>query len=246
MELIQMPPAPAPAPPGLLPRKARDFWPLVAIFAAVALLFAAGGWWWLSAEYRRNRAAKIEELAAIAGMKTGQIVAWREQHISNLRVTSSSPTLAVGFAGLVRSPRNPARRAEMEEWLRNYIPARQYASGIFLDAAGKPIAGWVVAAGNPVPEPFEGRSTAQLVARAASTGSFAISDLRRGASGEAEMDFCAPLFATGQGKRPLGFIYFRQDPARFLFPLVQSWPTPSGSAETLLVRREGEIGRAHV
>ncbi len=30
------------------------------------------------------------------------------------------------------------------------------------------------------------------------------------------------------------------DPERFLFPLIQTWPTPSRSAETLLVRREGD------
>jgi signal transduction histidine kinase len=31
----------------------------------------------------------------------------------------------------------------------------------------------------------------------------------------------------------------RVDPYRFLFPLIQSWPTPSRSAETLIIRREG-------
>ena len=32
----------------------------------------------------------------------------------------------------------------------------------------------------------------------------------------------------------------RIDPQDFLFPLLDSWPTPSESAETLLVRRQGE------
>ena len=30
------------------------------------------------------------------------------------------------------------------------------------------------------------------------------------------------------------------DPNQFLYPLIQTWPTPSPSAETLLVRREGD------
>ncbi|MGD0209639.1 MAG: ATP-binding protein [Desulfomonilia bacterium] len=36
-----------------------------------------------------------------------------------------------------------------------------------------------------------------------------------------------------------GYVYLEIDPNDFLFPLIQSWPTPSQTAETLLVRREG-------
>ncbi len=38
----------------------------------------------------------------------------------------------------------------------------------------------------------------------------------------------------------IGFVILRIDPVKFLFPLIQAWPTPSPSAETLLVRREGD------
>jgi PAS domain S-box-containing protein len=38
---------------------------------------------------------------------------------------------------------------------------------------------------------------------------------------------------------PIGALLLKIDPERFLYPLIQSWPTPSRSAETLLVRREG-------
>lgn len=42
------------------------------------------------------------------------------------------------------------------------------------------------------------------------------------------------------GNRRLGAILLRVDPARLLFPLIQSWPAPSASVETLLFRREGD------
>ena len=32
----------------------------------------------------------------------------------------------------------------------------------------------------------------------------------------------------------------RVDPYQFLYPLIQSWPTPSRSGETVLIRREGD------
>jgi PAS domain S-box-containing protein len=56
-----------------------------------------------------------------------------------------------------------------------------------------------------------------------------------------EIDLVAPLF-VGKGKQAhaIGAVIFHIDPSRFIFPLIQRWPTPSPSAETLLVRRDGD------
>lgn len=51
----------------------------------------------------------------------------------------------------------------------------------------------------------------------------------------------APLFAgNGQTRRSLGAIILVSDASRFLYPLIQSWPIPSKTEETLLVRRDGD------
>jgi PAS domain S-box-containing protein len=56
-----------------------------------------------------------------------------------------------------------------------------------------------------------------------------------------EIELSAPLTLNDKGKvRTVGMILFRIDPYRFLFPLIQRWPTPSPSAESLLVRRDGD------
>jgi len=50
-----------------------------------------------------------------------------------------------------------------------------------------------------------------------------------------------PLFASSApDAAPVGAVILRSDAGQFLYPLVQSWPTPSKSAETLLVRRDGD------
>lgn len=46
--------------------------------------------------------------------------------------------------------------------------------------------------------------------------------------------------AAAGATAPLGVLQLEIDAADFLFPLIQSWPTPSRSAETLLVRRDGD------
>jgi PAS domain S-box-containing protein len=54
------------------------------------------------------------------------------------------------------------------------------------------------------------------------------------------LDLVVPILANkGNGPSLLGAFLIRIDPDTFLFPLVQAWPTPSPTAEIMLVRREG-------
>ena len=48
-----------------------------------------------------------------------------------------------------------------------------------------------------------------------------------------------PILDGPSGERPLGVLMLRIDPEVYLYPFLQRWPTPSETAETLLVRREG-------
>ncbi|MFW6139100.1 MAG: PAS domain S-box protein, partial [Spirochaetota bacterium] len=50
------------------------------------------------------------------------------------------------------------------------------------------------------------------------------------------VDVIAPLFISDRNT-PVGGIVLQSDAREFFYPLVQSWPTPSRTAETLLVRR---------
>ncbi len=77
---------------------------------------------------------------------------------------------------------------------------------------------------------------------AMSSGEVVLSDLHQGvAGGDALMDLIAPIPGAAAGGPPsAGAFLLRIDPYYTLYPLIQSWPTPSVSAETLLVRREGD------
>jgi len=53
------------------------------------------------------------------------------------------------------------------------------------------------------------------------------------------IDLLVPILHLTRGKTSvIGALLLRSDPHRFLYPLVQSWPTQSRTAEILLVRRE--------
>ena len=63
-------------------------------------------------------------------------------------------------------------------------------------------------------------------------------DLHRNAQGEAEYGVLAPIGLRGAA--PLGAVYLVWRADRSLYPLVKSWPVPTRTAETYLVRRDGD------
>ena len=52
------------------------------------------------------------------------------------------------------------------------------------------------------------------------------------------LDVIAPL--EGASGEPAGAIILSRDPRDFLYPLLQDWPSPSSSSETLLFRQEDD------
>src|SRR3546814_9997205 len=55
------------------------------------------------------------------------------------------------------------------------------------------------------------------------------------------IDFRVPLRLADVGSEVAdGVLLLRLNPVQYLYPMVQTWPTTSASAETLLVRRDGD------
>ena len=48
-----------------------------------------------------------------------------------------------------------------------------------------------------------------------------------------------PILDGSDQTRPLGVLALQIDPETYLYPFIKRWPTPSQTAETLLVRRDG-------
>ena len=65
-----------------------------------------------------------------------------------------------------------------------------------------------------------------------------ISDIYRGQNGWNYVDVLQAV--RGEDGSLLDVIVIRSEASSYLYPLIQSWPTPSISAETLLVQRDGD------
>jgi len=208
-------------------------WAAAALTLAV-LVPLGGGVSFYHVEKRHLHAEAGSDLEAIARLKVDQIAEWRAERLGDANVLMDSQFLVEGVARWVA-----AGAAEDEKGIlarfRSVSDNYHYSDVLLLDPAGQVLLS------------LSGRIGAlhedatQAVASAVRDRRPVLTDLHAGPGDlPPHLDVIAPLFATNGTARPIGAILLRCEARHFLYPLIQSWPTESRTAETLLVRRDGD------
>ena len=175
----------------------------------------------------------LANVSAIAELETDQIESWLSEKRSEADHVAESEGLARSAEAWIRL-RDLAHEERVRERMETLERSHGYALAL-LDTEGRLALGTEPGL---VPAP-EWRAP---LGEALLTGRAQIVDLYRDASGRIRLDHVAPLMVRdGQGgkARPVAAMILRAPVERFLFPLVQRWPTPSASGESLLARRDG-------
>lgn len=217
----------APIPPS--PSAGRTW---VVAFAVLTLLLLAAGWWYYRSEAKTIRAHRHEEIAAIGALKAGQIQHWRQERLNDATRMAGGPLVRKAVTEFLREPGGPLR-ADLQARLQIERTAGGYANALIFAPDGQLL---LAAQANPAPpDP----ATQRLVAAARASREAVLSDFFRLADGTIQIAVAAAVRdAAGQ---PLAVAVLSSDAAAYLYPLIQSWPSPSRSGETFIVQREGEI-----
>lgn len=177
-----------------------------------------------------------ESLSAVAWLKVDQITRWLRKRTADGEVMASNSFLAQEAEKWMAAPTPGAERLSRER----LATARErfgYHNVLLLDRRANLR---LASAEEPDLVTPEDR---QLARQATQREQVVFSDLD--AAGPEKrtprVDFVAP-FTVRQGNRDMaiGVLLLRVDPRTFPYPLIQPWPASSNTAETLLVRREGD------
>ena len=208
---------------------------IILVFLGLSLIIGLAG----SLFYRSGKAEikkNIEnDLAAIADLKVNLIETWRQERLANARVIRDNQLVAGRIAQWLKRPADPAFTGSLLIWMAALQRENGYQSVLLLDPSGKPRLG-------TRSDNLADSCDQQLLSSAIQTKNVVFSDLyRTRREGKIYLDLYTPLVQEDEeGSKVIAIMVLRIDPYKFLFPLIQSWPTPSRSAETLLVRREGD------
>ena len=208
---------------------------VVAALLVVGVL-AVGGWFFRSEE-RAVRQECEANLLAIARLKIEQIVRWRAERLADARVIRANAGLAAEIAAWMQAPA-PQATDRLLTWMRTLQQNCGYNDVLLVDPSGKVV---LSSANTHVRICPEAMAALPAVLR---DGEPSLSDLyaEEGTAGP-HLSAIAPILAPGPGADAgpaVGAVVLIADVSEYLYPLIQAWPLPSDSAETLLVRRDGE------
>jgi PAS domain S-box-containing protein len=206
--------------------------PWAALFALSTLTILAGGFGYYRSEAEHIRREKYATLAAIATMKENQLTQWKTDRLGDVWRAANGPIVIKNLAELARNPGASGLREELQKILEINLKEGLYANALLVDSAGK-----ILLSARDEPEPL-GPVTHQVIAMARASRKAVLSDFFTHGDNRVHIDAAAATRdASGL---PLAVMILRSNAEAYLYPLLQSWPTPSGSAETMLVQRQGE------
>jgi len=199
----------------------------------VGVLIAICCFFYSRMEFQHALAAKQREVSAIGSLKAGQIEQWRADFLSAASIASRSPLLSEAVADLRAHPSDKGIRSSISTRFALYGEYGDWKDVAVYDPEG----GRLDSARNfRAPDRLDDEAM-KIAQEALADGRPRFRDLHKDAD-EYSIDVIAPVL--GDKGKAVGLLVLRKDPAKQLFPLIQNWPIPSASSETLLVRREGE------
>jgi len=179
----------------------------------------------------------IHSLETVSKLKVSQVTAWREERVKDANIVTGSIG-ATRVAGWLADPRT-LDQSLVAQWLSAAYYSGYYTGAILLDTDGE----IKMAAGEVMPHVDEPMRRA--IDLATKTGQAQLTDpYVTEKSRGAQIHLVAPLFDSfAENRRFGGAVILCMSAENTLFPLLAADPLGSRTAESVLVKREGNYSR---
>lgn len=205
---------------------------LVFLFFILTGAIVVSGYYYYHQFEESYRTEVERKLTAVVNLKVEEIVQWYTERMGDAAVLHNNPVFIELTKAVVNERFNNDARRKMQHWLRKIQTAYHYKNIIMLDISQK------LRISTADVDDKEYEVLRLQIRNLPSWDKISFLDFQLAASGDyVYLGLFVPIVDNG---RKLGFVVFLVDPATFLYPMLQRWPTTSKTGETLLVRREGK------
>ncbi|MEW6187807.1 MAG: PAS domain S-box protein, partial [Thermodesulfobacteriota bacterium] len=212
----------------------RTVFTLVLIFVFLSIGIILAGWYYYQGQKKSQRLRMEHQLAAVADIKVKDITRWHKERLGEANVLFNHITFTRLVGRYLKNPGNTSLEKELWSWLHQVRIGQDFEAVLLLDSSRK--VGLKIPDSPLVPCP----EMIKRVPETLTSGQVVWADLHRENSDlPAHLDLLMPIRDLEGGGRPLGVLVLRIDPQTYLYPFLQRWPTLNRTAETQLVRREG-------
>jgi PAS domain S-box-containing protein len=208
----------------------RSLYLLLAAFLLLILGIAVVGYRFYVAQKAAIETAARQQLEAVAELKVRQLVVWRQERLADANVLAAE--MMPALSRVLEGREDQQAREQILALLQALRRSSGYANAVLVNANGTVCLALGSVAG------ARGHYAA-LMEQVRATGQLIFSDLHYDEGlKQPHLGLSVPLRFTRNGP-PKGALLLAIDPNLSLYPLIGSWPIPSRTSETLLVRREG-------
>jgi PAS domain S-box-containing protein len=208
-------------------------------FALIFILLAAGI---VTVGYRSYRnyernyySAAGRQLAAIADLKVNELVEWRKERLADGAIMFKNSAFTALVRRFFEQPEDADAQRQLRVWIDKYRVDGGYDRIRLLDTQCLPRMS--SPAGNLPPMSSTIQKNLPEILR---SGRVTFQDFyRNNYDQRVYLTVMTPVVDESDTNHPLGVFDLRIDPETYLYPFIKRWPVPSETAETLLVRRDG-------
>ncbi len=187
-----------------------------------------------------NITSKItNELEAVADLKVEQLYRWHNERIADATVLRNDPFFSESVRKIINHSQNTIVKEKIIQKLKSIAENYDYKDIWLTDTKGN----LILSASRTV---FSIDSAhVQFINQIARDQEIRFYDFHMAGpqTNDVHLDLCLPVASYSKGvATPIAVAVIRIDPSTFLYPYIQTWPTPSETAETLIFREnEDEI-----
>jgi PAS domain S-box-containing protein len=219
--------------PNALRSRLPSFYLLLVFFALTAGIIVAAFLYYRN--YEKHYREEVErQLSAIAELKVSELADWRAERLADAAVFYKN----AAFFDLVRRyfehPKDRVALSQLRTWLSQVQGAYRYDRVMLLDPMF--LKKMIIPDGPERSPSFVSPSSVDGL----KSGKVVFEDFYWNEQNQRiYLKVLVPILDAAHGNRVMGILALRIDPETYLYPFINRWPTPSRTAETLLVRRDG-------
>ena len=214
-------------------KRQRSLYILSLIFIILTAGIVSAGYRYYR-HYEENYRVEVEcRLSAIAKLKVEELAHWRNERLGDAGIFYKNAAFSALVQRYFETPDDTETQGQLRTWLSQAQTANEYERISLFDAQGIERIS-APDTYDPIPHP------PQDIAKSLHSEKVSFMDFsRHSAYGLIHLNTTVPVIAGQKENQAIGFIVLCINPEKYLYPFINQWPTRSKTAETLLVRRQG-------
>lgn len=213
----------------------RSSFPYILLFTFISLCALFSGMVYYQNIQKQSLKDIESRLTIITELKKKELLNWRNDRLEHGKIISRISTLSQLVNNAFIAGNDPNARLQLNNWFVNYSESFHYDQIRLLDVYGNTLMSL------PDNRPAVSVAIKKELAEVVKTGHVSMVDFyRNDQDRRVYLSMLVPIRSEKDDKKVIGILALRIDPEIYIYPLLRFWSSQSKTAETLLVRRDGD------